>query len=137
MLKDRHLRQVFVLSAVITPTLPALAQNAAAARQDQDAARVEAIKEQICEVLSEQEFRENQMPSVLQAGYDDGFFIRSSNDKLRGDVNGFMQFRWTHYGTRSGNRCLSMRLERDDHTGIDFERIRMIFSENVWGEGLT
>ena len=53
-------------------------QLAGAQDPDQDAARVEAMKQQIREVLSEQEFRENLMPSMMQAGYDKGFFIKSS-----------------------------------------------------------
>ena len=64
-------------------------QVAAAELQDQDAARSEAMRQQIREILSEQEFRESLMPSVLQAGYDKGFFIKSSDEKFlmkAGDV---------------------------------------------------
>jgi phosphate-selective porin OprO/OprP len=112
-------------------------QLLAAADQNQDAARVEALKAQIRDVLSEQEFRESLMPTVLQAGYDDGFFIRSSDDKFRMNVNGFMQFRWTHYATRSDNRYLRPGLERNDRTGFDLQRLRLILSGHAWSEDLT
>ena len=49
-------------------------QLVAASAQDQDAARVEAMKQQIREVLSEQEFRESLMPSMVQAGLRQWFF---------------------------------------------------------------
>nr|HPM23966.1 hypothetical protein [Phycisphaerae bacterium] len=64
--------------------IEALEQQVAAAQQaDMDAARVEQMKQQIREVLSEQEFRESLMPSTVQAGYDKGFFIKSSDEKFK------------------------------------------------------
>lgn len=105
--------------------------------QEEDAARVEAMKQQIREVLSEQEFRESLMPSMMQAGYDDGFFIKSSDEKFSMKVNGYMQFRWTHYDTQSSNRYLAPRMQRDDRTGFDIQRLRLQFSGNAWGEDLT
>ena len=65
------------------------------------------MKQQIREVLGEQEFRESLMPSVMQAGYDGGLFVHSSDEKLKLKINGFLQFRWTHYATREANRYLA------------------------------
>ncbi|HUU94306.1 MAG TPA: hypothetical protein VM487_01085 [Phycisphaerae bacterium] len=112
-------------------------QLVAARSQETEAARAEAMRQQVREVLSEQEFRESLMPSVLQAGYEDGFFIRSSDDKFRLNINGFLQFRWTHYATRSDNRYQDARLQRNDRTGFDFQRIRLIFSGHAYSEDLT
>jgi hypothetical protein len=112
-------------------------QLASANAQDQDAQRVEAMKQQIREVLSEQEFRESLMPSMLQAGYDKGFFIKSSDEKFLMKIGGLMQFRWTHVGTRSNNRYLTPRLERDDRTGFDFNRLRINFKGHVYDPNLT
>ena len=109
----------------------------AATSQDEDAARVEVMKQQIREVLSEQEFRESLMPSMMQAGYDNGFYIKSSDDKFSMKINGFMQFRWTHYATSSSNRYLAPGLQRDDRTGFDVQRLRLQFAGNAWGEDLT
>ena len=81
-------------------------QLAGAQERDQDAARAEAMKQQIREVLSEQEFRESLMPSTLQAGYEKGFYIRSSDDKFLMKINGRIQFRWTHYAVGRSNRYL-------------------------------
>lgn len=105
--------------------------------QNMDAARVEQMKAQIREVLGEAQFRESLMPSTLQAGYDKGFFIRSSDNNFEMKFNGGFQFRWTHYATRSTNRWLSPRLQRDDRTGFDLNRLRFVISGHAWDPNLT
>lgn len=118
--------------------IDALEQRLVAAdAQDQDAARMDVMRDQIRSILSEQEFRESLIPSLLQAGYDDGFFIRSTDDMFMLKVNGLMQFRWTHYGTQSDNEYLRPGLERDDRTGFDLARIRMRFSGHAYDPNLT
>ena len=112
-------------------------QLVSAQTREQDAARVEALKQQIREVLSEREFRESLLPATLQAGYDGGFFIRSSDDKFLLKINGRMQFRWTHYAVQSRNRYLNPRLERDDRTGFTLQRIRLVFSGHAYDPDLT
>ena len=105
--------------------------------QDQDAARVEAMKQQIREVLSEQEFRESLMPSMLQAGYDKGFFIKSSDEKFMMKFNARVQFRWTHYNTSDNNRYLTPRLKRNDRTGFDIQRLFLNFTGHAYTPDLT
>jgi len=112
-------------------------QVAASAQQDTDKARVEQMKQQIREVLSEKEFRESLMPSTVQAGYDKGFFIKSSDDKFSLKVQGVFQFRWTHYATRTENRYLAPGFHRHDKTGFDWARNRIRFLGNVYDKDLT
>ncbi|MHC4093900.1 MAG: hypothetical protein ACYSVY_27120, partial [Planctomycetota bacterium] len=112
-------------------------QLAASAAQDTDAARAQIMRQQIREVLGEQDFRESLMPSMLQAGYDDGFFIKSSDDKFSMYINGYLQFRYTYYNTRAQNRYLSPREHRNDRSGFDVQRLRLIFSGNAYSEDLT
>ena len=100
-------------------------QVAAETSQDMDQARIEAMREQIREMLSEEEFREELTAPLLQAGYDDGFFIRSTDEKFRVNFNGFLQFRYTYYGTRSTNRDTSPGLRRDDRSGFDVQRAQL------------
>ena len=113
------------------------AQVAAVSQEDADQTREEMMRQQIREVLDEQGFRESLMPSMLQAGYDKGFFIRSSDDKFLMKVNGYVQFRWTHCDTSSRNRYLQPRLERDDRTGFDLQRVRLRFSGHAYSKDLT
>lgn len=110
---------------------------AGAAAGDVEQARTDALKQQIREVLSEKEFRDCLMPSTLGAGYDSGFYIKSSDEKFLMKFNGLMQFRWTHYGTQSRNRYQLPRLERDDRTGFDLNRVRFTLSGNVYSQDLT
>ena len=112
-------------------------QVAAETSQDMDQARIEALRQQIREVLSEAEFREELTGTMLQAGYDDGFFIRSSDEKFRVNFNGFLQFRWTYYATRSTNRDTLPGLRRHDRSGFDVQRARFIISGNAYSPDLT
>lgn len=112
-------------------------QLAQQSNQNMDAQRTEIMKQQIREVLSEQEFRESLMPSMTTAGYDKGFYIHSTDNKFALKVNGYTQFRFTHYGTRESNRYLLPRLRRDDRTGFDLQRIRLMLTGHAWDEDLT
>lgn len=112
-------------------------QLVSAAAQDQDMARTEAMKQQIREVLSEQEFRESLMPSMMTAGYDKGFFIKSSDEKFMMKINGRMQFRWTHYASQSKNRYLNPRRQVNDRTGFDINEMRLIFSGYAYTKDLS
>ncbi|MBI5865118.1 MAG: hypothetical protein HZB38_11545 [Planctomycetes bacterium] len=102
-----------------------------------DKQRIEALKQQIREVLSEQEFRSSLMPSAVTAGYDGGFYIGSSDEKFLLKFNGMTQVRFTHYGTRSDNRYLLPRFERDDRTGFDVARIRLMLTGYAYSKDLT
>jgi hypothetical protein len=106
---------------------------------DVDRARTEALKAQIREVLSEREFRDGLMPTTVSAGFQEGkgFYIRSSDENFSMNLRGFMQFRWVHYETQSRNRYTQPRLERDDRTGFDVQRLRLFVSGNVWSPDLT
>jgi hypothetical protein len=113
-------------------------QIGAAGQQNMDQQRVEAMREQIRSVLSEREFRESLMPTMLQAGYDKGFYIRSTDEKFLMKFNGQMQFRWTHYATRSTNRYLRPGQRfRSDRTGFDLQRARFKISGHAYTEDLT
>jgi len=118
--------------------MDALQEQLAASRsQGAEGARNEALRNQIRQILGEQEFRESLMPSMLQAGYDNGFFIRSSDDKFLMKFNGRMQFRFTHYAKQSRNRYLSPRLRGHDMTGFDVRRFRFHISGHVYDPNLT
>ena len=112
-------------------------QVSAAGAWSQDAGRADAMRDQIRQILGEQEFRESLMPSMLQAGYDKGFFIRSSDDRFLMRVNGRVQFRWTHYDSESRNHYLMPRFERNDRTGFDAQRVRLTFSGHAYSPDLT
>lgn len=118
--------------------IDALEQSVAAtSSQAMDRARVEEMKKQIREVLSEQEFRESLMPSTVQAGYDNGFYIRSSDEKFLMKFNGQLQFRWTYYNSNHKNRYLSPGFPRHDRAGFDIVRMNFDISGHAYTKDLT
>ncbi len=136
--KADDLAQLTVLLEAQQKKIEALEQQvAAAAQQDMDRARAAGMKQQIREVLSEQEFREDLMPSTLQAGYDNGFFIRSTDDKFKMTFNGMMQFRWTYTSIRDENRYLLPGFRRSDRAGFDLARVRFRMGGHAYTEDLT
>ena len=108
-----------------------------ASTQDADAQRVEAMRDQLRQLLGESEFREQLTSATLQTGYDNGFYIRSADDKFFLRINGRMQFRFTHYGTRATNRYLRPGYQRNDRTGFDVQRLRLTFSGHAYDPNLT
>jgi hypothetical protein len=88
-------------------------------------------------VLSEREFRESLMPTTVQAGYDKGFFIKSSDDKFKLNIGGQLQFRWTYYNSQPQNRYQSPGFRHSDRTGFDWNRFRLKLSGHVYDPALT
>lgn len=113
------------------------AQWAASRPDDLGAQRNEALRKQVRSILSESEFRESLAPSTAQAGFDNGFYIRSRDGPFTLKVNGRFQFRVTYYDAPSRNRYLAPRLERDDRVGLDLPRLRLSLRGNAYTQDLT
>jgi hypothetical protein len=113
--------------------------QAAAHAQDQSVAdmRTHDLREQIRGVLSEPAFRESLMAGSLQAGYDDGFFIRSSDEKFSLRMNGRVQARYTYYNNGSRNRYLLRGFRRSDRSGFDLRRVRWAMRGDLYDKTLT
>lgn len=112
-------------------------QVSSSSAQEADAARTDVMRQQIRSILGESEFRESLMSSTMMAGYDGGFFIRSSDDKFKLVINGLLQFRWQHYATRADNRWLNWRAQRNDRTGFDVQRLRLGIGGHAYDPALT
>lgn len=113
------------------------AQLQIAQSQDVEKVRTDALRNQIKEILSEREFREQLVGSITQAGYDDGFFVRSSDEKFAMKLNGVFQFRWTYYDQQRTNKWQAVGLQRDDRTGFDVQRMRVTLSGQIGNPDLT
>jgi phosphate-selective porin OprO/OprP len=135
---DANIARLEALLEAQQKKIEALEQQVAASSQaDMNAARVEQMRQQIREILNEQEFRESLMPPSVQAGYDKGFYIKSSDEKFMIKLNGQFQFRWTYYGTRETNRYTSPGLRRTDRAGFDWSRLRFKFTGYAYSKNLT
>lgn len=110
---------------------------AASAGQDVEVARTEALKAQIREVLGEREFRESLMGSTMQAGYDKGFYVKSSDEKFLMKFYGLLQVRWDYYSTRASNRYRNPGAQRNDRTGFEIPRARFGIQGHVYSKDLT
>jgi phosphate-selective porin OprO/OprP len=100
--------------------------------------RVEEIKRVVQELFRDPQFRD-QLP--LNAGYDNGFFIRSGQDFLL-KINGGMQARYLF-------DCISNDRNRDhasplygidvanDRSGMEFNRLRLDFSGYAYDPNFT
>lgn len=136
--EDADLAQLAALLEAQQQRIQALQTELAAAQPAGDeAARADALRQQIREIFSDQAFRENLMPSQLQAGYDKGFFIRSSDDQFKMVFNGRMQFRWSYYNANTRNQWRQPRLDRDDRTGMDIRRLRFGVQGHAFTPDLT
>ncbi|MBK8913405.1 MAG: hypothetical protein IPM64_02185 [Phycisphaerales bacterium] len=104
---------------------------------DVELERTRSLRAQIRDILADAEFREALMPPTLTAGYDNGFYLRSTDGAFAFRFNGFLMFRYTHLGTRQENRYVDPRLRRSDRSGFDITRLRMTFSGHAFSKDMT
>ena len=136
--EDAQIAQLQAALDAQAQRLTTLRQQVAASQDETlGADRTEQMRVQIREVLSDAAFRESLMPATAQAGYQRGFYIRSTDDRFKLQVNGRIQFRWTHYATRSQNRYLAPGTTRSDRTGFDVPRIYFTFGGHAYTRDLT
>lgn len=112
-------------------------ERAARAGDDVEQERTRSLRTQIREILADAEFREALLPPSLTSGYNNGFYLRSTDDAFLFRFNGFLQFRYLHVGTRQENRYVDPRLRRSDRSGFDITRLRFTFSGHAFAKDLT
>lgn len=134
---NEHVAALEELLAEQGERLAALQQQIAAVQRAAEDGRSDVLKDQIRAVLAEPDFRTGLVPSTLQAGYDRGFFIRSSDDRFSIRFNARLQFRWTHYGVGSRGRGTLRRVRRSDRTGFDLSRVYFTVSGHAYDPNLT
>jgi len=101
--------------------------------------RVEEIKKVMQELMGQAEFREKLLEGALNAGYKDGFFIKSGDDFML-KINGRVQMRYTFYNKQSRNLDTGSALLgqiTDDRSGVEIERLRLTFSGYMIEPNLT
>ena len=98
----------------------------------------ESIRELIRDSLNDVETRSQLMGDVLNAGYDEGFFIRSADNAYLFKVNTLLQFRY--YGINRGKSLDSFGVgtlqgnsspEHSDRSDFELERARVRFSGHI------
>ncbi len=108
-----------------------------AGSRDWDAARVEEIEKVVREVIADADFRENLYPDVMQVGYDNGFYIKSSDDTFLLNITGMMQVRWIGTNRQTDNRRLQGRNKQDDINGFEVQYMVLNFDGYIHTPKLT
>ncbi|MDA8376683.1 MAG: porin [Planctomycetia bacterium] len=90
----------------------------------QSAAQVKAIVE---EVLKNSQTQEQSTGNQLQAGYDNGFYIRTANKAFNLTINGYLQFRYSYAGAEGHAPNTNYNT-----SGFNFRRARLILSGNAF-----
>lgn len=135
---DAELERLTTLLEAQQKELSELRQQVSATQQaDADAMRTAKMREEIRAILKESDFQNMLMQSSMTAGYDNGFYIRSSDNKFSIKFNGLMQTRYTYYETRERNRNLAPTTKRDDRSGFELTRVRFALSGNAGMKELT
>ncbi len=90
----------------------------------QSAAQVKAI---VQEVLSNSKMQSQYMDHQLQAGYDNGFYIRTADKAFNLTINGYLQFRYSYAGVEGHAPETNYNT-----SGFNFRRARLILSGNAF-----
>lgn len=88
------------------------------------------------EVLAKSKQNSQYMGSQVQAGYDNGFYIRSAHKAFQLNINGYLQMRYTYSKAAAGNNNTAAGGRAagpfGNSSGFDFRRARLILSGNAF-----
>jgi hypothetical protein len=87
--------------------------------------RAEEIRGLVSDVLADADTRASLLANGVTAGYDDGFFMGSSDGNFRLEIGGQVQFRWV-YNTQE------MSAEDDHRWGFENRRTKVAFEGHVF-----
>jgi len=104
---------------------------------DWNAARIEEIKKVVREVMADAEFRESLYPDVVQVGYENGFYIKSSDEAFLLRIQGMLQVRWTGTNRQTDNPRVQGRQRQDDINGFEIEKLFLTFAGHIHTDKLT
>ncbi len=99
--------------------------------------RTEEIKRVVLELMADGVFREELYPDATILGYEEGFYVASTDEAFRLNVNGMMQARWTAANRQSDNRRLPGRNRQDDVNGFELQYVLLEFDGHLYRPELT
>jgi len=102
-----------------------------------EAARTEAVREVVRDLMADAGFRESLYPDIQQVGYDNGFYIKSSDEAFALKLNGFMRIRWTGQNRQTDNPRVPGRQKQDDINGFEIEDLYLFFRGHIHDPKLT
>lgn len=102
-----------------------------------ESARIAEVRKVVHELLADSNFRESLYPDVQQVGYDNGFYIKSSDEKFLLKISGYGHIRWTGQNRQTDNPRRQGSQPQDDINGFEIEEIFLIFSGHIHDPKLT
>jgi len=97
---------------------------------------VEQVKRLVRELMSDGAFRNSLYPDVAQVGYDEGFYIKRSDEVFLLKISGMMQVRWTGTQRRTDNLRVYGRTRQDDTGGFEVQYLELNFDGQIHGPKL-
>ncbi len=101
------------------------------------ATRVEEVRKVVRELMASSDFRESLYPDVVQAGYDKGFYIKSSDEDFLLRINALLKIRYTGQNRQTDNPRRQGRNVQDDINGFEIEDLYMFFQGYLHTPKLT
>jgi hypothetical protein len=108
----------------------------AKASASQGPARTDQIKSLVRELMADGQFQESLYPDVTEAGYDEGFYIRASDESFDLKMTGMMTVRWTGTNRQSDNPRLQGRSRQDDINGFGIHYMELNFDGHLHDQKL-
>ncbi len=108
-----------------------------AKKTDRGSVRIEEVKKVVRELMADAEFRESLYPDVTQVGYENGFYVKSSDEAFLLKIQGMMKVRWTGTQRQTDNPRLQGRNKQDDINGFEVEQLFLTFLGHIHSEKLT
>lgn len=99
--------------------------------------RASQIKQLVTEVIADARTRGQFLDGDLQVGYNNGFFVKTADDKYRLVINGFFQYRYTFAQDSASNHGYATKPAHGDVNGFDFRYARITFSGNAFDPNIT
>jgi hypothetical protein len=98
--------------------------------------RVAEIRKTVEQILADKQFAAGTYEPTMTAGYDRGFYIKTSDDTFMMKISGRTQFRYVGINRQSDNRNVTNKQAAHDTSGFEWERLRLYFKGWLWNTNL-
>jgi hypothetical protein len=94
--------------------------------------RAEEVRAMILDILADADTRASLLADNANAGWDNGFFLQSSDGAYLMKIGGLLQYRWVGTFRDDGDtRTVGTSLVDDTETGFEFRRVELVFTGHI------
>lgn len=98
--------------------------------------RVAEIRKTVEQILADKQFTAGTYEPSMTAGYDRGFYIKTTDDTFMMKISARSQFRYVGINRQSDNRNVTNKQAAHDTSGFEWERLRLYFKGWLWNQNL-